>query len=91
MSNKVNSATDVEVFKARLIEYKELIDKDIKAYCKQVEASTLQEYGASARLVADAYLDILKRGGGDIKAPADNGTYKITVNFQLGLFSVVKQ
>ncbi len=35
--------------------------------------------------------DILKRGGGDIKAPADNGTYKITVNFQLGLFSVVKQ
>ena len=35
--------------------------------------------------------DKLKRGGGDIKTPADNGTYKITVNFQLGTFNVVKQ
>lgn len=35
--------------------------------------------------------DKLKRGGGDIKVPADNGTYKITVNFQLGTFSIVKQ
>lgn len=35
--------------------------------------------------------DNLKRGGGDIKVPADNGMYKITVNFQLGLFTVVKQ
>lgn len=35
--------------------------------------------------------DNLKRGGGDIKVPADNGTYKITVDFQLGKFTIVKQ
>ncbi len=35
--------------------------------------------------------DKLQRGGGDIKVPADDGTYKITVNFQLGTFSIVKQ
>lgn len=35
--------------------------------------------------------DNLKRGGGDIKIPGDNATYKITVNFQLGIFSIVKQ
>jgi hypothetical protein len=35
--------------------------------------------------------DILKRGGGDIKTPAADGTYKISVNFQLGVFSIVKQ
>ena len=35
--------------------------------------------------------DNLKRGGGDIKIPAADGTYKITVNFQLGIFSIVKQ
>lgn len=35
--------------------------------------------------------DKLARGGGDIKIPAANGVYKITVNFQLGVFSVVKQ
>jgi hypothetical protein len=35
--------------------------------------------------------DKLARGGGDIKVPAATGTYKITVNFQLGEFSIVKQ
>ena len=35
--------------------------------------------------------DVLKRGGGDIKTPAADGTYKISVNFQLGVFSIVKQ
>ncbi len=35
--------------------------------------------------------DKLARGGGDIKIPAATGTYKITVNFQLGEFTIVKQ
>lgn len=35
--------------------------------------------------------DNLARGGGDIKVPAADGNYKITVNFQLGIFTVVKQ
>lgn len=35
--------------------------------------------------------DKLAKGGGDIKVPAANGTYKITVNFQLGEFTIVKQ
>jgi starch-binding outer membrane protein SusE/F len=35
--------------------------------------------------------DALRRGGGDIKVPADNGNYKISVDFQAGTFSIVKQ
>jgi hypothetical protein len=35
--------------------------------------------------------DALRRGGGDIKVPADNGNYKITVDFQVGNFTIVKQ
>ncbi|MDO9375869.1 MAG: SusE domain-containing protein [Bacteroidota bacterium] len=35
--------------------------------------------------------DDFKFGGGDIKAPATSGNYKIQVNFQTGKFSVTKQ
>lgn len=35
--------------------------------------------------------DTFKRGGNDIKAPAVSGLYKITVNFKLGTYTVVKQ
>lgn len=35
--------------------------------------------------------DNFKPGGGDIKAPAESGTYKITVDFKTGKFTVVKQ
>ena len=35
--------------------------------------------------------DALRRGGGDIKVPDATGSYKISVNFQLGFFSIVKQ
>lgn len=34
--------------------------------------------------------DNLKRGGGDMKAPAASGNYKIVVNFQTGKFSLTK-
>lgn len=50
-------------FKKQLLQYKELIDADIKAYTKQVQASTLQTYGANARVEMDAFLSILARGG----------------------------
>lgn len=67
MSTKTNQKSDIEVFKKKLEHYKRLIDADIEMYCKYVEVSTLQQYGASARLVSDAYLDILKRGGKRIR------------------------
>lgn len=67
MSTKIDKASDIEVFKTKLTAYKKLIDEDIESYCKYVEIMTLQQYGASARLVADSYLDILKRGGKRIR------------------------
>ncbi len=67
MSNKVNSITDIEMFAAKLSVYKDLIDEDIENYCKYIETTTLQQYGTSARLVTDSYLDILKRGGKRIR------------------------
>lgn len=35
--------------------------------------------------------DAFKAGGGDLKAPAASGTYKITVDFKIGKYKVVKQ
>ncbi len=35
--------------------------------------------------------DKLARGGGNIKVPAATGTYKITVNFQSGRFTIIPQ
>jgi hypothetical protein len=35
--------------------------------------------------------DKLKRGGGDIKVPAADGTYKIVADFQNGRFTITKQ
>lgn len=67
MSNKTIPKTNLAVFKAKLTEYKHQIDQDITAYSKHVQTSTLQQYGASARLVSDAYLEILARGGKRIR------------------------
>lgn len=67
MANKTDTASDITLFKTQLNEYKLLIDEDIEKYCKYVETTTLQQYGASARLVSDAYVDILKRGGKRIR------------------------
>jgi geranylgeranyl diphosphate synthase type I len=47
--------------------YKQLIDDDIAVYVKNFEKSTLQEFGANARLATDAYTDILRRGGKRIR------------------------
>lgn len=67
MSKTKAPASDIDLFKHKLGEYKQVIDEDIAAYSKHIQASTLQQYGASARLVTDAYLDILARGGKRIR------------------------
>lgn len=59
--------TDLETFQKQLGTYKQLIDDDIASYSAELRQSTLQQYGASARLVTDAYLDILARGGKRIR------------------------
>lgn len=55
------------VFTNKLACYKKLIDADITEYTKVVQKSTLQSYGASSRIAADAYLAILARGGKRIR------------------------
>lgn len=55
--------TDTAVFKKQLADYKKLIDEDIATYSKHVQKTTLQQYGANARLEVDTFLSILGRGG----------------------------
>lgn len=54
-------------FKRALLEYKQLIDADIVLYCEKITQQTSQIYGPSSLLVANAYTDILKRGGKRIR------------------------
>lgn len=63
----VGSQADTVVFKAKMKQYKALLDADIAAYCKQIEKSTLQNFGAYPRLSIDAYISILIRGGKRIR------------------------
>ena len=58
---------DIAAFKTRLGTYKSLLDEDIDSYSKEIQKHTLKQYGASARLITDAYLDILARGGKRIR------------------------
>jgi geranylgeranyl pyrophosphate synthase len=60
-------ASDTDVFKEKLIQYKELLDKDIARYSRTMRKTTLQQYGANSRLEVDAFLDILDRGGKRIR------------------------
>lgn len=57
----------ITLFKQRLDEYKKIIDEDIAEYVKFAQNSTLKNYGANARLAADAYTSILERGGKRIR------------------------
>lgn len=67
MSTKTAAKSDVEFFTKKLVEYKNEIDEAIEAYTKQVQKSTLQNFGANSRLAIDAYLEILSRGGKRIR------------------------
>ncbi len=58
---------ETNVFKKTLEQYKQLIDDDIAQYTLQLQKSTLQYYGANARLELDAFLGILGRGGKRIR------------------------
>ncbi|MBA3758720.1 polyprenyl synthetase family protein [Candidatus Saccharibacteria bacterium] len=67
MSKPQQQTSDIALFKNKLGEYKHLIDEDIATYSKHIQQTTLQQYGSSARLVTDSYLDILERGGKRIR------------------------
>lgn len=67
MSDQVLTDKDITVFKNTVEQYKQLIDTDIASYSKSLQQTTLKDYGASARLVTDAYLEILSRGGKRIR------------------------
>ncbi len=64
---KQQTTTDTEFFAQKLAEYKKLIDADIKTYSKDVQKMTLQQFGKNSRVAADAYLEILNRGGKRIR------------------------
>ncbi|MCA9332758.1 polyprenyl synthetase family protein [Candidatus Saccharibacteria bacterium] len=54
-------------FTKKLTQYKREINVDIKTYSKYVQQTTLQNYGKHSRVGADAYIDILNRGGKRIR------------------------
>lgn len=67
MSDKAVTDKDIVVFKKTVGRYKQLIDDDIAAYSKELQQATLKQFGASARLITDGYLEILARGGKRIR------------------------
>lgn len=62
-----DTQVQTEVFAKKLVQYKKLIDADITTYSRTIQNSTLQNYGANARVATDAYLEILARGGKRIR------------------------
>lgn len=67
MSNNTAGQNEIDVFKTRLKNYKNLLDEDIAVYSKKLQKNTLQDYGRYSRLTTDVYLDILNRGGKRIR------------------------
>ncbi len=63
MSGPAETNKDVAAFTVKMASYKQLIDADIVEYSKQLQDTTLQQYGEHARLEVDAFLAILERGG----------------------------
>lgn len=50
-------------FDEQLAHYKSLIDKDIDHYSRHIVTQARETYGPSSQIVAQAYADILRRGG----------------------------
>lgn len=68
MGTSINkNLQDQTVFKRKLKDYKNAIDKDIATYAKYVQQTTLQLYGADVRREVDTFLSILGRGGKRIR------------------------
>jgi geranylgeranyl pyrophosphate synthase len=65
--SQVKTSHDIEVFKTQLTEYKQLIDADIAICTKEIQKTTLQEFGGNSRIAIDAFLAILERGGKRIR------------------------
>ncbi len=65
MHNQIN--TDIKIFTEKIANYKNIIDEDITVYSRNIRQTTLQQYGAYARLESDAFLSILERGGKRIR------------------------
>jgi geranylgeranyl diphosphate synthase type I len=59
--------SDLQIFGAELERYKQLIDEDIKTYSRDVQKTTLQQFGKNARMETDVFLSILERGGKRIR------------------------
>ena len=57
----IQRTSDIAVFESKLQKYKKLIDKDIAVYSKQLQQTTLKNYGPHARLEVDTFVDILQR------------------------------
>lgn len=58
---------DATTFQTKLKVYKDAIDADIASYVKQIEKSTLQNFGANSRTAVGTYTAILSRGGKRIR------------------------
>lgn len=54
-------------FDEQLKHYKSLIDKDIDHYSRHIVTQARETYGPSSQIVAQAYADILRRGGKRIR------------------------
>lgn len=69
---------DIKIFKDKLANYKQLIDDDIADYAKKVQKSTLANYGEHSLAVANAYLDILGRGGKRVRGALVTAGYEMS-------------
>jgi len=76
--NKPADEIAIRSFKQQLTAYKQLIDDDITAYVKQNKKTTFQQFGAHARLAADAYTSILERGGKRIRGALVMAGYEMS-------------
>jgi geranylgeranyl diphosphate synthase, type I len=78
MNKATKQQTDIEFFKQKLKLYKDLLDKDIADYSRQVQKTTLSKFGAHSRIATDSYLEILARGGKRIRGTLAMIGYEMT-------------
>lgn len=57
----------VDMFVKQLAAYKSAIDNDIENFTRELQKSTLQDFGTNSRVALDAYLAIVGRGGKRIR------------------------
>lgn len=75
--NDTTSRRSVDVFARQLADYKSRIDADIEQYSKELQKTTLQEFGVYSRVAFDAYLAILGRGGKRIRGALTIAGYEM--------------